>query len=421
MPALLGSRLSFCTVLDASLANRAEEVPRESAIEVDDLGLSLGVEREEIESPEGSHPAEPFPFDPKKIDVVTEVRSLDNVLKRLKARQIDLDPDFQRSRGIWTPRKKSLLIESLLLRIPLPTFYVAELHEGANLGEDAWAVVDGIQRLSTIAEFVTPDVLGSSPLRLGGLEYLETADGHTFDELPLPLQLRVEESQFTFQVIRRSTPENVKLNIFARINTGGESLTAQELRHALIPGPARAFLKQLAESEAFREGVDNSVRPKRMADREMVLRFLAFRVEDPLSYTQQDFDQFLRASMQTCNGWDEPAREHARSEFEQAMRVCRELFDNDAFRKRYHDRDSRRPISKALFEAVAVAVATVAAEQGSDGIARLIRRREDVRSGFRKLMEDATFERAISQGTGDPVRVRQRFGRLIVLMQDCSA
>ena len=412
-------------MLDASLANRAEEVPREpvdeSAVEVDDLGFSIGVEREEIESSDSTDSAEPFPFDPRKIDVVTEVRSLDNVLKRLKAGQIDLDPDFQRSRGIWTPKKKSLLIESLLLRIPLPTFYVAELQEGTSLGEDAWAVVDGIQRLSTIAEFVTPDVFDTSPLRLGGLEYLETADGRTFSELPLPLQLRVEESQFTFQVIRRSTPENVKLNIFARINTGGESLTAQELRHALIPGPARAFLKELAESEVFREGVDNSVRPKRMADREMVLRFLAFRIEDPLTYTQQDFDQFLRSSMQTVNEWDEPAREQAATEFEQTMRACRKLFDNDAFRKRYHKDDSRRPISKALFEAVAVAVATVADEQGSAGIARLIKRRGTVRSGFRKLMSDATFERAISQGTGDPVRVRERFGKMIVLMRDCSA
>jgi len=119
------------------------------------------------------------------------VRSLDTVLKRLQIDKIDLDPDFQRSRGIWTEKKKSQLIESLLLRIPLPTFYVAEMPDEGGLGDDRWAVVDGIQRLSTIAEFVVPETIGLTPLVLHGLQYLSKEEGKKFAELSPALQLRV--------------------------------------------------------------------------------------------------------------------------------------------------------------------------------------------------------------------------------------
>lgn len=357
------------------------------------------------------------PFDPRLIDVTTETRTLDTLMKRLEAGRIDLDPDFQRSRGIWTPTKKSQLIESLLLRIPLPTFYVAEIEGDGGLGEDGWAVVDGIQRLSTIAEFVTPGALAMAPLKLHGLQYLENEEGKTFDRLPSALQLRVLESQFTMQVIRKTTPEPVKLNIFARINTGGVPLSAQELRHALTPGPARDILKSLAHSQAFRTAVANSVSPSRMADREMVLRFLAFRVEDPEQYRRQDFDNFLRVVMTDINSWDSATEARRRDEFQTAMDASRRIFVDDAFRKRYRTEDPRRPVSKALFEAVAVAIATVAEEHGPEGIENLVQHAPSVRKSFIALMADREFDRSVSQGTGDPPRVRYRFGKLIDLMR----
>jgi hypothetical protein len=394
----------------------ADEAPT-VAHELDALGHSAGVELEEV----GDEEMILEPFDPRLIDVTTETRSLDTLIKRLQIDRIDLDPDFQRSRGIWTPQKKSQLIESLLLRIPLPTFYVAEIEDEGGLGDDRWAVVDGIQRLSTIAQFVTPDTLGQSPLRLHGLQYLDREEGKSFEELPAALRLRILESQFTIQVIRKTTPEAVKLNIFARINTGGVPLSAQELRHALTPGLARAFLRDLAHSEAFRSAVANSVSPTRMADREMVLRFLAFRLHNPLSHRQQDFDRFLRSVMIDLNDWG--ARQFAtrRSEFELVMNTSREIFGDDAFRKRYKVSDPRRPVSKALFETVAVSIATVKDRHGSAGLRRLVRKNVTVRKRFMTLMQDREFDRAISQGTGDPVRIRYRFGKLIDAMQTWAA
>jgi hypothetical protein len=385
--------------------------------ELDADGRDSGVEKETV-SDEGLILE---PFDPRLIDVTTETRSLDTLMKRLQADRIDLDPDFQRSRGIWSESKKSQLIESLLLRIPLPTFYVAEVEGDGGLGDDSWAVVDGIQRLSTIAQFVIPKSVELPALRLRGLQYLEKEEGKTFAELPSALQLRVLESQFTMQVIRKTTPEPVKLNIFARINTGGVPLSAQELRHALTPGPARQLLKDLAQSEAFRNAVAHSVSPSRMADREMVLRFLAFRVQDPEHYRNQDLDYFLRAVMEGINSWTEATADKHRLEFALAMETSVRVFGDDAFRKRYSPQDPRRPVSKALFEAVAVAIASVAERDGEAGIKRLVKNARAVRRGFVSLMADREFDRSVSQGTGDPPRVRYRFSKLIQLMRDASS
>ena len=228
------------------------------------------------------------------------------------------------------------------------------------------------------------------------------------------------ESQFTIQVIRKTTPEAVKLNIFARINTGGVPLSPQELRHALTPGPASGLLRDLAGSEALSDAVAHSVSPTRMADREMVLRYLAFRLEDPLTYRNQDFDDFLRTTMKRINAWNRETSNRWQSEFIATMRASERIFGDDAFRKRYSAKDPRRPVSKALFEAVAVAIASLAESRGGDPLERLVARSSDVRERFIALMADREFDRSVSQGTGDPRSVRYRFRRTIELMNDAG-
>src|SRR5215470_3329923 len=123
----------------------AEEMePEEIAVELDFSGRSVGVE---LEIPEE---AIREPFDPEKIDVTTRNPTVDLLLSRVRRDVLDLQPEFQRLAGIWTPQAQSRLIESMLLRIPLPTFYAAESVESA----ERWVIVDGIQRLTTIARFV---------------------------------------------------------------------------------------------------------------------------------------------------------------------------------------------------------------------------------------------------------------------------
>ena len=110
-------------------------------------GQGSGLEVERADSQEGAIRA---PFDPSKIDVITQARTVDLLLIRLREGELDLSPDFQRRANIWDEKRKSSLIESMLLRIPIPSLYVSEDKEGN------YTVVDGLQRLCAIAHFVTP-------------------------------------------------------------------------------------------------------------------------------------------------------------------------------------------------------------------------------------------------------------------------
>ncbi|MET4072335.1 hypothetical protein ABID58_007164 [Bradyrhizobium sp. S3.2.6] len=340
------------------------------------------------------------PFNPDDIDVATRSMTIDLLLSRIAARAIDLEPDFQRRRGIWTERQQSRLIESLLLRIPLPTLYAAE-DENEN-----WAIVDGIQRLTTITRFISPELIDDPPLRLSGLEYLGSSfDGMVFDGLPARLKRRLRETELVVHLIRHGTPQEVKFNIFARINTGGLPLSSQELRHALIPGPARNFLRDLAANDSFKIATTYSIRDERMADREMVLRFMAFRMTKPEDFKAYDFDRFLGDAMRQINTQSRSQLRRFADDFNAAMKTATEIFGDDAFRKRYQEQDARMPINKALFETVSVAIASLTEVERR----RCIEKSAEIRAQMMELMQDRTFESAISQGTGDIGKVRLRF------------
>ena len=359
----------------------------------------VGVE-EERDDPQA---AIEHPFDPSKIKVHTMPAVVGQLLSRIEHDEIDLAPDFQRLSGIWNAEKKSRLIESLLLRIPIPVFYVAADEE------ERWAVVDGVQRLSTIRDYVA----GRFPL--SRLEYRSEFEGRRFADLPRAMQRRIGETQFVVNVIEPGTPPEVTFNIFRRINTGGMTLNGQEIRHALNPGPVRAFLKELAESEEFAKATDGSIRKIRMDDRACVLRFLAFHVTPWEEYSGSSLDGHLDAAMKTLNRMGRDRRSVLAADFRKAMRAAADVFGDDAFRKRYSPGDFRRPISMALFEAWSVQLARCSQER----IDRLVERRDAARERFMDLLNrDQEFDKAISVSTGSPRRIRKRFAAVRDLVQE---
>lgn len=375
---------------EQSVGGLDELSPRETGSD----GQPTDVEREDTE--EGIERIT-SPFDPEHIDIETRTTTVDLLLSRLRNEMIDLAPDFQRQAGIWTDEKQSRLIESLLLRIPIPSFYAAEQKDGS------WAIVDGIQRLTAIARFLAAETVDAEPLRLKGLEYLLNFAGADFHDLSGKLQIRLRETEVVVHVIRRGTPEPVMFNVFARINTGGEPLTRQEIRHALIPGRARTLLAEIGRSGEFRRATGHSVVGDRMADREMVLRFLAFRITPPEGYRSGDFDGFLAEAMHRINRFELTDEEYLRRDFTRAMVTAEVIFGVHAFRKYRSGQVRKSPINKALFETVAVNLA----ELGQDQHEKL--RQLTALDAFAELMEDAEFERSISVATGDPKKVRKRF------------
>jgi Protein of unknown function DUF262 len=346
------------------------------------------------------------PFDPEKIKVRTENRVVEQIVSRISHNEIDLAPDFQRLRGVWNLTRQSRLIESLLLRIPLPVFYVAADHN------ENWAVVDGLQRMSTMDDFV------KGRFKLSNLEYLTQFEGLAYKDLPRPMQRRINETQLLIHVIDPGTPEEVMFNIFSRINTGGVRLNGQEIRHALHKGPVRVFLKELADTEAFIRATDGTVRKDRMADRECALRFLAFMIDPWEKYSTNDLDGFLGTAMNKLNTMKQSERAELRRLFEKSMNAAHNIFEKEAFRKRYAQDNARNPVSKALFEAWSVELAR---SQGGQ-IQRLVQRKKDVRSGFINLMNnDREFDVAISYSTGVPQRVYKRFSAISELVRKIGA
>ncbi len=353
-----------------------------------------GVEREEFDT-ESDDARINEPFDPTRIKITSKQPTVYLVLERIKRDEIDLQPDFQRAGNIWPPVTQSRLIESLLLRIPLPVFYMAADKD------DKWQVVDGLQRLSALKNFVL-----DKSLHLRGLEYLSQYEDRAYDDLPRPMQRRIDETQLSCHVIEPGTPPEVMFNVFKRINTEGKPLVKQEIRHALNPGPARALLRELAASDEFLSATDRSVNPKRMADRECVLRFLAFWSLDKGSYSGK-LDDFLMSAMRFLN--DEPGRHSSLStDFRRAMSLSSDIFGREAFRKPSLPGYPRSPVNKALFESVAVALAEVS----EDRTEMLRNRREDIVDGLNKLMADADFHESISVGTQATRKVNLRFGRM---------
>lgn len=396
-----------------SLFSRYQDDAEDSGafqVEVGADGRGTDVELE-LPDPEAEDASDRItaPYDPSKIEIQTSNPTINLLMSRLSNGMIDLAPDFQRRAGIWSDEQQSRLIESLLLRIPIPSFYAAELDDSE------WAIVDGIQRLTAIARFIAPDALAEAagidarPLRLRGLEYLkEDFEGKGYDDLTGRLQIRLNETQVVVHVIRPGTPEEVKFNIFARINTGGLPLTRQEIRHALIPGPARGLLSRLAESKDFALATSGGVYSERMADREMVLRTLAFRLTPPESFKAQDFDQFLALTMRQINRLSPQERNAHAKAFKRAMRTAYLIFEGHAFRKLYPGQVRRSPVNKAIFEAVAVNLSELTVAE----CAQLVASRELVVERFQLLMTETDFERAVSVGTGDRAKVVTRFGKV---------
>lgn len=342
------------------------------------------------------------PFDPEDIDIISRTPNVNSLLSRLRSSRLDLEPDFQRKSGIWNDRRKSRLIESLLLRIPVPTMYAAE----AQSRNDRWVVVDGVQRISTIASFVDPDLVPEVEFtHLSDLEYLKDYEGATFNDLPPRLQTRIDETEFTLNLIRRGTPEPVMFNIFARINTGGTPLTRQEIRHALTPGVGRSVLRRLAESETFKLATGGRVPTDRMQDREMILRFIAFDRNGLKRYNRStDFDTFLTDALKRLSETSVGQRKALTQRFTAAAITAHGIFGEHAFRKSLPGYPRRAPINKALFECVMVSLANLALADRK----ALLDNPEPVLERFGDLLANPNFLSAVSQGTGDVIKTRLR-------------
>jgi hypothetical protein len=381
------------------------QLPQEQDISEDAL-RSDAVDDEDTSRSDG--PVKPW--DPGKIRITTKNFSLRDVVDQIGEGEIDLAPDFQRD-YVWKTRQRTRLIESILLGIPLPAFYFNQDKDGT------YQVVDGVQRLSTISLFMN----NGHVLDREDLEYLHGLHGRNFDLLEPAASRRLRSTQIVVHVIEPQTPDEVKYDIFGRVNTLGSPLSAQEIRHAMSKERSRVFLKDLSEARAFDEATDwqywkrdpslgQLVRDSgRMTNRELALRFCAFRHYSNDEYRQHSsLDAFLVEFTRRLDGTSEHAAAVSDGElstlaadFERAMSNATQVLGKFAFRRSPIGQARRGPINRAVFESQAIALADYSSAQ-------LLSHEYAIQQAFRAAFDDPDYSKAVTVATGDSRAVEKR-------------
>lgn len=324
-----------------------------------------------------------------------ETRTVHDVLRRIEKGSFIMDPDFQRD-FIWEEDKQCKLIESVMMRIPLPVFYLAENNKGQMI------VVDGLQRLSTFRRFV------NNELKLK-LPHQSELHQKYFQDLPPKLQNRVEDCSLVLYVIDAKVPERALLDIFERVN-GGEPLTRQQMRNCLFSGQATRFLRDESDTNVFLNATGGSLNSKTMRDRELINRFCAFQL---LKFSQYrgDMDGFLAQALNKMNSLSETHIEKLRSEFRTSMRNNYCVYGKHAFRKHSSPYDGRSVINASLWDVMSTGLSRY-----SEALVDANKNKLQIR--LYELFEQYSFSEAISLGTNQVSRVRVRFEKVNNMLKE---
>lgn len=317
------SQLCFCHPHQSRLHNTHKEISMNE--EDEDFGLS-------IES-DGSTDA-PTPSEPKKIFTSSgdlEIHSLHG--KKTRGRLV-LQPDFQRQ-YVWDSTKASKLIESAILQIPLPIIYLSEEKDGKEY------VIDGQQRLTSFFSFIDGKFPDNKPFKLSGLNVRTDLNGKKFSDLSEEEQDGIRYYKIRAITFQKDSSEELKFEIFERLNTGSVQLNDQELRNCLYRGKLNQALREMAGDPDFMYLCSLKSPDKRMRDVELVLRFCAFYHKTYLNY-KAPIRNFLNNEAQEKKDISDKELQELKVAFKNACQIIKSIFDKNAF-KRYHKGKAGNP------------------------------------------------------------------------------
>lgn len=250
-------------------------------------------------------------------------------------------PDYQRDLT-WPEEHQSRFIESVLMGLPIPLLFLADVEGQEGRAE----IVDGSQRVRTLARFMNDE------LRLSGLKQLTKLNGFIFSDLPHIRQRRFGRHTMRMIELREGTDEDVRRDIFSRINTGSVSLTDMEQRWGANDGPFLQFIRNLSEQPLFKELAPLSEKSvKRREPQEFVLRFFAY-LRDYQKF-ERSVVHFLNFYLEDMNtSFNDATEAQAQAEWNQMLAFVKKFFPNGFTKKKGHIRTPR-----IRFEAISVGVA----------------------------------------------------------------
>lgn len=348
-----------------------------------------------------------------KINIIQKAMPLDKLLKRIDNSELMLDGYFQRKKGLWDNDTKSRLIESMIAKLPIPAFYF----DGSD--DDKWLVVDGLQRLSAAKEFVL-----DKTLKLTGLDYYSsTLKDKTFDELTRPQQRRIEEYEIIAYIIQAGTPKNVKYKLFRSINTSALILSKQEIRHAINPENPSNYIAKLSENPIFKQYITSKLptsEVERMLDREIALRYIAFRLTYYTDYKPSVVD-FLDTSMTSIYKCFQNKLDIFEKDLMDTLHIIHNIFGDNAYTRNIFEQGRKFGFYNVLFEMWTFAIADVLplnAKERQDISNKLIAQKTLIQQKTQELWKDATFRTSVIDTPYTMESVKTRFSTVEQLIKN---
>jgi hypothetical protein len=271
------------------------------------------------------------------------------------SKELIIQPEYQRLFR-WSLQQKSHLIESILLELPVPQIFVIENPDGVL------ELIDGLQRVSTILQFMEPQSIGLEPLTLDGCSLVTGLNGLTFPQLPLSLRLRLKRSPIRAVVIRKQSQGFLRYEMFKRLNTGGANLEPQEIRNCssrMLGERGTVFynmLVDLSQQPDFAACADYLPQPDKdkKAAEELVLRYFAAKnfIEGFKGSVRDWLDTYMEGVLLEKLPFDFKAEAE---NFTSLMAFTRQKLGDTAF-LRYRGAQPTGSLPPAYFEAIAIGV-----------------------------------------------------------------
>ncbi len=280
--------------------------------------------RDEMDSEQDDEALELAP-NQKRVLTQSRDESVDALVNRIRKGRLILQPDFQRD-YVWSRSKASALIESILMRIPLPVIYVSELDDGS------WEVVDGQQRLTSIRSFIDGKFPDGAAFRLGQLRVRDDLRGKLFTDLSAEDQNTIEDYSLRVIMIQKEAAQDLKFEVFERLNSGADKLNDMELRNCIYRGAYNDLLKELVKNDNFLKIRGEAIPDVRMQDRQLILRFFAMWRNTHLRY-RGPMKQFMNHEMQEHRFAAADKIGTMRRTFEDAIQCAWDVFGDRAFRR----------------------------------------------------------------------------------------
>lgn len=328
--------------------------------------------------------------------------------------EIDIHPEFQRFFR-WSPIQKSRLIESLLLGIPIPSIFVAQRADGV------WDVIDGLQRLSTILQFMGilrgEDENLIDALQLKKTDYLPSLEGMNWDNIGTENQLIVKRAKLDIKIMLRESDANSKYELFQRLNTGGSELSEQETRNCIMIMYKPEFyrwVEKLSRNSDFKEAVaitENAY--EKRYDMELVTRFLVFRqIEDVSQHDLSSIGDFITKKVIDMIESPSYNKEEEEKIFESTFALINRQLGSNAFKRYYPESDQfKGSFSVATYEAI-----TYAMGRNYDLYSKSTKP-IDLKKSIRELWQDSAFNTKIGSGSNAGYRIPHTLPKALTIFK----